>query len=390
MVIRLDEHPNIFMTIAGALTTDEGAQLRFSSGHRNLFGLGHKLSFVGQAGFGWDGEGWLLDRYAPDWRTSIRYTAPRLPIKQGSFFTELVLREQIQESNFRLYRSGLKAGVSLSINQNWRMLVEYGIQRVDIDDYDQGLLITGDPWIEILSTRNHRWSSGGTLSTIWDGRDSPFNPKKGGFASLGLSVTDGLLGMASSVQALSNWSYNWDLQQFRFRVSNSNGLAVMRNEETLPFDQRFFLGGANSLRGFSRNSVGPTNYVLRPEIAFPTQIGPAIESSSLRENPAQWIPTGGDLFYTLSLEALYPLTPFELEHISIITFCDLGYLGFQNETLQTDSILEGDESIRYGVGVGLRWLTSVGPISLDLGINPAHLSERGESLFTPYFSFGNN
>jgi len=388
LILRLDERPNLYMTVAGGLTTDEGMQVRLVSGHRNLFRKAHKLNLVSQAGVGWNGEGWLLDFTSTDWRVSLRYDAPKITPK-SSFFTELVLREQLQETNFRLYRSGMKMGISLDPSKKFRTLIEYGIQRVDLDDYDPGLLVMGDPWLEIINAGNaHRWSSGGTLSVIYDDRDSPFSPKEGGFISAGLHVRDGLLGMNPSVRTQSKLSYNIDTPIFRYLFGTDFGVGFMSSESTLPFDQRFYLGGASTLRGYARNQAGPMAYALRPSIDYPNAISPYVDMTALRDQPGQWIPVGGDNYWVITSEIHWPLKRYGFPHISLIIFTDIGRLSYFDPSLQENYTPTGN-GIQLAFGSGIRWMTSVGPVALDLGINPNSKPERGESMIMPYFSFGN-
>ena len=389
LILRVEERPSLFMTLAGGLTSDEGAQVRIVSGHRNLFGLAHKLNLVSQAGIGWNGEGWLLDRNSTDWRVSLRYDAPKL-IRNSSFFAEVVIREQLQETNFRLYRSGLKAGASLEPNSRFRALVEYGVQRVDLDDYDPGLLVHGDPWIHLLEkNQNFRWASGGTLSVIWDGRDSPFSPKEGGFVSSGIYFQDGLLDTPPSVRVQNACTYNIDDKQlFRYKLGGDFGGGIMQGEQTLPFDQRFFIGGLSSLRGFARNQAGPLVYAKRPSFGFPNQISSFVEQSTLKDYPGQWIPVGGDLYWTGTAEMHFPLRFLGFPHISIIGFSDIGMLSFLDTTLQ-QIYIPTPAGIQYSAGMGLRWMTSVGPVAIDFGVNPNADPDKGESFIIPYFSFGN-
>ena len=387
LILRLEERANLFMTLAGGLTTDEGAQFRMVSGHRNLFGLAHKLNLVTQAGVGWNGEGWLLDTNSTDWRVSIRYDAPKL-IRNTSVFSQIVLREQLQETNFRLYRSGIKIGVSMEPSTRFRALAEYGIERTDLDDYDAGLIISGDPWSSILSSdRSHRWASGGAVSVIWDGRDSPFSPKEGGFIRSGLLFQDGLFGVSPAIRVSNAFTYNIDAGLFRYKLGGDFGGGTMQGEQTLPFDQRFYLGGANSIRGYARNQAGPMSYALRPSIDFPSSIASYVDMSALHDQPGQWIPVGGDGYWAGTAEIHFPLQYWGYPHISVIGFSDVGMLAFWDDVLQ-QSYQPTDNGIQYSLGLGLRWTTSVGPVAIDLGYNPNAKVERGESFFMPYFSFG--
>ena len=74
----------------------------------------------------------------------------------------------------------------------------------------------------------------------------------------------------------------------------------------------------------------------------------------------------------------------------MIGFLDVGYLGFWNPELNNLYAPAPEVSnIQLGTGLGIRWMTSVGPVAIDIGFNPRPVLARGEAYFTPYFSFGN-
>jgi outer membrane translocation and assembly module TamA len=103
-----------------------------------------------------------------------------------------------------------------------------------------------------------------------------------------------------------------------------NGLVA-----NVPFYKRFFLGGAASLRGWGRFEVSP---LLNGE------------------------PVGGFTVVEGSSEVRFPLTG----KFGAVLFLDLG-----NVWENAWQFNVGD--LRYAVGPGLRYLTPVGPLRIDLG-----------------------
>ena len=103
---------------------------------------------------------------------------------------------------------------------------------------------------------------------------------------------------------------------------------------TVPFYRRYFLGGANSLRGWGRFEVSPL-----------------FEGLSI----------GGHTMFESSAEVRAPIWG----NLSAVVFADAGNVW--NNAWAFDF---GD--MRYDVGPGLRYLTPIGPIRVDLGyqLNP--------------------
>lgn len=117
----------------------------------------------------------------------------------------------------------------------------------------------------------------------------------------------------------------------------------------VPFNVRFFAGGAGSVRGFALNRLGPLN--------------------ASRE------PIGGKSLFEGSTELRFPL------------FGDFGaaiFVDFGNVFRSVFTYHLGD--LRYAVGPGLRYNTPVGPVRLDVGF----LLDRrpGEDFGRVEFSIG--
>ncbi len=99
----------------------------------------------------------------------------------------------------------------------------------------------------------------------------------------------------------------------------------------VPFNVRFFAGGAGSVRGFELNRLGPLN-----------TDGDPIGGMSLMEGSAELrFPLFGDL--------------------GAVLFLDFGNVFHSSFTYRL-----GD--LRYAVGPGLRYNTPVGPLRLDVGV----------------------
>ncbi len=117
---------------------------------------------------------------------------------------------------------------------------------------------------------------------------------------------------------------------------------------TLPIDERFYNGGANSVRSFAERELGPMD----------------------RGNPI-----GGEFFGIYNVEYSFPVYG-EL-HLAI--FGDAG-------NLLSDAGDFGFRDMRYAVGLGLRYQLPIGPLRIDYGVNPN--PRDGEAFGAFHFSFG--
>ncbi len=117
---------------------------------------------------------------------------------------------------------------------------------------------------------------------------------------------------------------------------------------SIPNAHRFFAGGGGSVRGFAYNTISPMMF---------GQI------------------TGGRSLIEGSAEMRIKVTP----TIGIVPFFDFG-------TASTDSLPNFNSFVGYSAGIGLRYLTPVGPIRLDVAtpLNP----RPGDSRWAVYVSIG--
>jgi outer membrane protein insertion porin family len=155
---------------------------------------------------------------------------------------------------------------------------------------------------------------------------------------------------------------------------------VLRGEagrEILHPRKRFFAGGSQSVRGFRENQLGPRVLTIAPERlreAFAIVEGDTLfacpESVPIEEcNPGapglsdrdfEGRPLGGNIVYEASAEFRFPLW----KQVTGAVFVDGGYVA-----QQIDPDLPRSKSA-ITPGFGIRYLSAIGPIRVDLGINP--------------------
>ncbi len=117
----------------------------------------------------------------------------------------------------------------------------------------------------------------------------------------------------------------------------------------LPIDERFFSGGATTVRSFAERELGPHD---------------------LKGNPI-----GGEFFTVFNVEYTFPIYG-EL----------LGAVFFDAGNLLPSAGSPSVDDMRYAIGAGLRYNLPIGPIRLDYGVNPDPHFDEASGAF--HFSFG--
>lgn len=155
------------------------------------------------------------------------------------------------------------------------------------------------------------------------------------------------------------------------------------NTSEIPFFENFYAGGFGSVRGYRDNTLGPK----APE----------------KNNPNNVNSMGGNVLLEGTVEVLFPL-PFVKDQRSLRTslFMDWGNV-FQTScptgtgnrpdpydgTYIVDCYKPDLSELRYSVGVGLTWITPLGPLTFSLAkaLNPKGKDETQSfqfSLGTPF------
>ena len=117
----------------------------------------------------------------------------------------------------------------------------------------------------------------------------------------------------------------------------------------IPIDERFFNGGATTVRSFGERELGP------------------------HDNHGH--PVGGEFFTVFNVEYTFPI----FGELQGAVFTDAGNLLPTSEDI-------GLNDMRYAIGAGLRYKLPVGPIRLDYGVNPD--PHEFEDFGAFHFSFG--
>ncbi|MCB2089023.1 MAG: BamA/TamA family outer membrane protein [Sphingomonadaceae bacterium] len=116
--------------------------------------------------------------------------------------------------------------------------------------------------------------------------------------------------------------------------------------------RRLYAGGGSSVRGYGYQAVGPRNDFGEP--------------------------TGGRSLAEFSAEARIDTGLFE-DSLQVVPFVDVGTVSLKT--------IPDFRFVKYGAGVGVRYLTGFGPIRVDLGV-PLNRDPMFDSRFAVYVSLG--
>lgn len=395
LVLRVDERARWAFELGGGVNTDQGVRLFGRVGRRNLWGIGHRAEAQAQIGLDWAGDGlddWTLDTTAPEWRAALTYTAPRFPARNQELTLDVLAREQVQERTWQLARSGVGLTLESTFGPT-RLLATARWETRALREFETGALLTGEPWRQLVDASPgetvQRPQETLSLRLIHDRRDDPLKPSRGFVGSAYAEWSPGI--RISGDQPRSRFLKGEaavtgyiPLGGATLRVTGFGGHAWSYNGTVVPLEDRFRLGGTGSLRGFKRDAVGPRNRSPRAAPTWPSTLSPAIDLATTAR-PERWVPTGGDTIAQGVVELILPLAVLGLrswDGYSLSIFADVGQVWVLDPDTTVDTNLSSvtdiyNPPVRYGIGIGPRVQTPIGPLSADVALNIEAIRARG-------------
>lgn len=321
----------------------------FSVSRINLWGRGHTASahFVYSS----------IDKTA-----SLSYEEPRFFGLDGRNITySLVYQDQRDVRTFASKRQEASVQLSQKFSKATTGLFRYSYRRVSASQIVIPVLLIP----QLLQPVRLGIVS---ANVVRDRRDDAGNPHHGSLNSADVRLAARWFGSQRSFGAvlIRNATY-YTLtksivlaRQTEFGLiqpfSPPKGLSEM---QSVPLPERFFAGGADSLRAFAFNEAGPrdTGAPLFPG-------GPSSQATGF--------PLGGNALFTNNVELRFPLIG---ENIQGVLFHDMGNvfssLSDMSLRFRQHNLQDFDYTV-HAAGIGLRYRTPVGPVRVDLAytLNP--------------------
>jgi outer membrane protein insertion porin family len=316
--IEVTEKPTGLFSIGGGYSSQDGALGTVDLSQNNFLGKGYQLFLrlrggtqtqQGTIGFT---DPWFLDR----------------PLAAG--FDIFNNRRVYQDYTVNSLGGDVRFGAPIGDYGRWNAL--YRLSQEKVSD------VADNASTELLQAEGTTIVSmiGGTISR--DTRDSLTEPTRGNyslfgadFAGIGTGDNQFFRITASTTQHQPLW--------FGHVLSGRlmTGYQLGWSKNPVPFFERFYLGGPNTIRSFKARQISPED-----------------SSGTL---------IGGNFQVLGNLEYSVPL-PYG---IRAAVFFDVGNVYGPDQSVHTPIDLT---NLKYAVGPGIRWNSPFGPVRVDYGVNP--------------------
>lgn len=300
--------------VGGTYSTLDGLGLETFWLHRNLFGRAERLRLEARvAGIG---DTFKVDEFT--YRVGATFTRPGMWTPDTDFTASLIGDREVLDA---YTRTAITASVGYTHifdeRLSGRLLVTGGPARFDDDVYGRRDFVTA-----------------GLLGGLtYDSRDNAADATRGLFAELTLEPFHEFeYGNTAMRGVLEGRTYHDFGSGGRFVLAGRAKLGMLTGAPVsqLPPDKLFFAGGGGSVRGYAYRNIG---------VETPDGI------------------VGGRSLVEGSVEARMRVT----DSIGVVAFADAGYVSM-------DTVPDFSDDFRVGVGGGLRYITGLGPIRLDVAV----------------------
>jgi outer membrane protein assembly factor BamA len=415
VIIELRENPRFFGEVSGGYFVAEGPRVGADFNYPNIGGLainlaGHfKVNYVGLSGPVLSGQTDASDLRGIDLfggRFNVgAHNRGLLPSDIGSRL-DLIAEQVYKPSGSRFRRVALVPGLDWSTLFNvpveWARLkltlaLQYEIETglVTISDKDRVL------FSELSALERKRYPEGPfglhslRFGPTLDLRDDPANPQRGVLLALSAERTWDLAragrtpdGAVQPIETLklagSLTGYIPLAQRWVLALSARGGRIVLLdpNASSTP-PKRFYMGGSPSMRGFPEEGMIPADRraTIASEVTacreLANTLGCTEVAKALLSGRSDIPSEGGDLFILGKAELRFPV----LGDVDLGVFFEAGNLWLNPDGFNA-------LALRYVAGAGIRYVTPVGPLALDLGVNLDPDPFVNESRVNVHFNIG--
>lgn len=331
--VDVKERPTGTFSLGAGYSSVDGVIGQGSISQDNFLGKSWKLNLAGS--FGGKSTTYqigLLDPYFLDMNLALGFD---------------LYRTRREWNDFTREATGGAVKLGFPVGEDNRAFFTYRLEQKEISDVDD----TATQTLKDEEAKGKVLVSSLLSSFTRNTTDYHMDPTTG-YVAEGSIEFAGLGGDEKFVKYIADYRHFWPLfWSTVFSAHGQIGYISKIGGYELPVDERFYLGGLNSLRGFKSREVGPYD-------------------------PSNDEYTGGDKAAFFNIEYLFPIL--KDAGLKGVVFFDGGNAWGEDEDYFSE--------MRYSVGAGLRWMSPMGPLRLEWGYNLDPMDYEDTSEFE--FSIG--
>ncbi|MFP2926214.1 outer membrane protein assembly factor [Pyxidicoccus sp. 3LG] len=367
VVVDVRESPFRSVRLGGGVGVDAARQEVRVLGewtHRNFRGGLRRLTLRSRVGYAFIPNVLNIQDHGPVFEVTGEFEQPRFLFRDLKLQTSLTAERGLEQAYY--YLGGkLQAGVIWQPHPSFSVFPSYNLELYRLSGQ-----VSADSRVPPIvlgcgvgsTTQCSVALSYLEVAFAWDRRDDAIEPRDGYF--LGLSVQKGgkpaFFGDFTYVRLLPDLRFYQSLDEEKrlvLAVKLRGGSLNPAGGGQSSIVTRFFSGGSTAMRGFNGQR-------LSPMVALPRLVdldGDGVPETQSQDEEWDTVPVGGNSLLETSVELRYQFT----DSLMVAAFYDTGLVGIQDFSSPRGPKLFGPDHY-HAVGLGLRYLTVVGPIRLDI------------------------
>jgi outer membrane protein insertion porin family len=332
--VKVEEKPTGAISLGAGFSSTEKLILSAGINQENAFGTGTSIGL--NFALGKVNQSLAISQYDPYFTENgiSRYTDLFYRLSKPLYY--------VGDTEYQIKSVGTNLKFGVPYTEVDRVFFGSGFEMYEINVTPN----TPQPYQDYANAWGVRTPPGGRVQTYsipatvgWarDGRDSALIPSKGSLQRLSGEV-------GTPLGNLLFYQLNAQFQQY-YSFSKGNilsfngeiGYGEAYGNKPYPITKNYFVGGIGSVRGYAPGSLGPQYY---------------------NTTTGAWLPTGGQSKIVTNVEYTFPVPGSGVDKtLRLFGFVDGG------NTFQAINL-----NLRYSYGVGLSWISPLGPLKFSYGI----------------------
>ncbi|MEO0314811.1 MAG: outer membrane protein assembly factor BamA [Pseudomonadota bacterium] len=338
--VNVVEKPTGSVMVGAGFSSSEKITLTGSINQANAFGSGNNIG--------------ITVNTSRIFRTiSLSHTNPYFTDDGVSRTVEVYLRTTrpplyLTDVDFRVESRGANMSFGIPVSELDRVFVGAGIENTQVQTYSN----SPSRYLTFVSENSDNTSGIGSAETTsypvtvaWqrDNRDSALIPTKGRYRRANLELS----AAGSSQYYRSTYQDQYFMPIFSTVTLAVNGeisYGAGLSGKTYPIFKNYYAGGIGSVRGFTAGSL-------------------SVDGTGLSSSSSYNLPIGGQARLIMNAELQLPFPGTGVDRsLRWFTFLDAGQV-FNPQYGQNINLSD----LRYSTGLGISWISPVGPLKLSLG-----------------------
>lgn len=331
LTIQVREYPLRSIQATIGVGREEIVRGQVSWTHRNINSRAHRYSVTGRASF-------------IEQRLGMDYLIPYLYNTRSGYIVAPFVQYK-EESSFRIFRGGITNSFIYQHSPNLAGTISHELTR--------NRELTGVSGTSLPDTLVNYNTSSLTFSGFYRQHMSesrgwtvqPFIELSGTFNEASFTYQKASLDLRRYTPLSESTTLAARIQ---------GGAIFYTGSDSLPGNIRYYAGGTNTIRGWSRQSLGPKQAIINNDGDF-----------------LYYIPSGGRGLFNFNVELRQQMN-FFIRGFGIAAFIDGGQVWGTIRDIRSSLNDDSRELLRYGVGGGLRYQSPIGPVRIDIAykVNP--------------------